>query len=123
MTWFQWLAIVPAGGAAARELILLMRGIGRRPGRLFRFVLWVATALAIRFPQAVQSAATMVGIRRGADLVLYLFVLVFLVTALYLYARVERLQRRMTTLVRELALERARHRGAGDPGEPGDGSV
>jgi len=68
-------------------------------------------------PQAVQSAASAVGIDRGADLINYLFVLLFLITALYFYARMERLQSQVATLVREQVLRQA-ERGEESSSEP-----
>jgi hypothetical protein len=63
----------------------------------------------------VQQLATAIGIGRGADVVLYLFVLAFLATAFYFYSRTVQLQRQVTQLVRHIAIQEAR-RGTSDSG-------
>jgi hypothetical protein len=49
--------------------------------------------------------ARAVGIGRGTDLVLYLFILGFLGTSFYFYGRVVKLETAITTLVRQAALQ------------------
>ena len=81
---------------------------------MFRMLIWLAAGVAIADPDLVQRLAGIAGIDRGADLVFYVFVLVFLAVSLYFYARNAQLQRELTEVVRHLAILEAR-RGADDP--------
>ena len=71
-----------------------------------------AAAIAIARPDLPQLAASTLGINRGADLVMYLLCLSFLVLSFYFYARYVRLQRQVTEVIRHLAIQEAR-RGRG----------
>lgn len=113
MNLFQWLAITVLGLLLASELVRLARG---PVGRLFwalRCFVWLAAVLAIARPDWVQTVATTIGIGRGADVVLYGFVLLFPAVSFYLYSRCVRLQRQVTELVRHIAIMEAR-RGSGE---------
>lgn len=82
----------------------------------FWIVLWLAAAFMALFPDSTSVLAELLGIRRGADLVVYLA----LVVAFYLIFRVhlalEGIEQSITEMVRALALERVppeRQRDAG----------
>ena len=64
--------------------------------------------MAIADPDIPQAFAARLGITRGADLVLYLFVLAFLAVSLFL-PRYFRLQGQLTDVVRHLAIQNARY--------------
>jgi hypothetical protein len=66
-------------------------------------------ALVLR-PQWAQLAAHMLGIGRGADLVLYLWTVVSLLLLANLHFRMRAQSATMTTLTRELAILEARQR-------------
>jgi len=108
MNLFQWLALSALG------TVLLAEAVGwlRRPGfgfaRVFRCLVWLAAGAAIYDPDLTSRLARLVGITRGADLVLYLAVLAFLGVSFFFYARTVRLQGQMTELVRHIALREAR---------------
>jgi hypothetical protein len=123
MNTFQWLALLALGLLTAGELSRLRAGAVSRASRLFRVLVWATAAAAIAFPGLVQDVASAIGIGRGADVVLYVFVLTFLATAFYFYSRQVQLQRQVTQLVRHVALSEARRggRGDGDPRSEGDG--
>jgi hypothetical protein len=110
MTLFQWLALSLLGVLFLGDLLHLRRtGPVPRVVRLFRCLVWLAAALAITQPDRLTWLARSVGIGRGADVVLYVFVLAFLLVSFYFYSRYVRLQRQMTQLVRHLAIREARH--------------
>jgi hypothetical protein len=114
VTPFQVLTIAVLGLILAIEVVR-----GRRRGdlgwvRLLRCLVWLLAALAIAFPGLVQGVATLLGVGRGADVVLYVFVLAFLATSFALYTRIRRQQQEITRLVRHLAIEGAR-RGSQEP--------
>lgn len=75
-------------------------------------VLWVLVLLASLWPHATDVAAGWVGIGRGADLLTFISVIALFALVSWLLARVERLERSLTQVVREGAL---RSGGAGSP--------
>ena len=106
---FQWLTL------PVLLLLLVRDGVGlfaRRPvfrkDRLIRFVVWAAAFAAIFNPSLASEVAGAIGIGRGTDLVLYLFVLAFLGTAFYFYSQNVRLHRQLTDIVRHIAINEAR---------------
>jgi hypothetical protein len=115
MNLFQYFAIGILALLLFAELVGLRRSVAGKGVALFRCLIWIAAALAITFPASMQTIATSIGIGRGADVVLYLFVLAFLVTSFYFYARTVRLQRQITEIVRHIAIQNAT-RGTGDSG-------
>lgn len=120
MTRFQIVTEVVLGALVLGEAIAWVRGPWPQRFRVLRLLVWSAAALAIANPDAVQQLAGFLGIGRGADVVLYLFVLGFLGTSFFLYARCRRLEQRITLLVRHIALQEAIHgEDLGSSGEVG----
>lgn len=118
MNLFQWITLPVVG------LLLVLDGYAilfRRPtfrrDRLIRWVVWAAAFAAIYNPNLTSEVAQSIGIQRGTDLVLYLFVLAFLGTAFYFYSQYIRLHRQMTDVVRHVAINEA-HRGQSDAPDP-----
>ena len=60
--------------------------------------------VAIAWPELTTWAARSLGIRRGADLVLYCAVVVMMVGFLMVYSRLRQVRRDLTLVVRHLAL-------------------
>jgi small membrane protein len=66
---------------------------------------WLAAAVVVAWPELTVKVANFVGIGRGSDLVMYGSVM-FLFYALFrLLIRIERLEKNLTKLVRQTALE------------------
>jgi hypothetical protein len=107
MTNFQLLADSVLLALIAWETVGWLRRMGSGGFCLVRLLVWTAAALAITFPDSVQRVALFFGVGRGADVVLYLFVLTFLAVSFFLYARYRRLEQRLTLVVRHLALREA----------------
>lgn len=102
--------------------VMAMRGrssAGHRAfWRLSGTLVLLAGAFGVLFPDSLTSLAHAVGVGRGVDLILYVLVVAFLLVTVILFRKIGELERRMTLLVRELALMEARgpHRDPGDPG-------
>ena len=77
--------------------------IGTRPFLLWLF-LWAGAAVVILFPDSTTVAARILKIGRGADVVLYLGVILILYLLFTTFVRMERLDREITRIVRSLAL-------------------
>lgn len=116
MNLFQWITLPILG------LLLLRDGLGLvlgrpsfRRDRLVRWLVWGAAFATIANPNLMVVVATTIGIGRGTDLVLYLFVLAFLGSAFYFYSQNVRLHRQLTDVVRHMAIQEARKESAPSP--------
>jgi hypothetical protein len=114
MTLFQWLALAILGTLTLWELLGMFRTRTGWGVRLIRTLVWFGAGVAIAHPEAVQWLGSVLGIGRGADLVLYLSVLSFLGVSFFFYSWYVRLQRQLTEVVRQMALRDAR-RGSTPP--------
>ncbi len=96
--------ILGAVGAA----VWLLRGT-RHAGRLAftrlcSLLFALAWIVAVLFPDLVTTAANLVGVGRGTDLVLYTLVLVVLFSGLGQYRRMRELEHQLAEVTRALAL-------------------
>ena len=71
---------------------------------LLWLVLWIGAAAVIVFPNSSVIVARLLGIGRGADLVLYTSLIVTLYLLFRMYVRLEQVNREVTQIVRALAL-------------------
>lgn len=60
--------------------------------------------VAVAFPGTTVWAANLVGVKRGTDLLLYIFVMTFLFSTVASYQRIHRLEQQIAQLTREIAL-------------------
>jgi len=111
LSGFQLLALAFLAVNLLLDVRREIRGSGHRGLRWLRILVWLTAALAIWRPESVTQVAHWLGIGRGADVVLYFFVLAFLATSFYWYAQHVLVQRQLTEIVRHLALKEARQGG------------
>ena len=90
----------------------------RLPEFLFWTLVWVAAAITIAFPETTQFFADLLGIGRGADLILYVGLLAAFYLIFRLHVTHDRLEQETTEIVRALALHQL---GAGGGGATGTG--
>lgn len=92
--------------------VMLVRGLSGEKSlamkRLFALVGVILAVLAIMFPHWVTVIARLVGIGRGTDLLLYLFIIGALVFAVSVIRAKARSDARVTRLARAVALMEAR---------------
>jgi len=103
---FQILTVLAIAVAA----FFMLRGGGARHQAMRRILLLLfiaAAASSVFFPQIWTIVANFLGIGRGADLLLYLLVLVFLGFVASTYRRFRQIERDLTVLARKLALATA----------------
>jgi small membrane protein len=72
---------------------------------LFWGLVWLGTASIIIFPDATSFVAHLLGIGRGADLIVYLSLLISFYLIFRLYVALARLEHTITALVSAIALE------------------
>ncbi|WP_417508299.1 DUF2304 domain-containing protein [Microbacterium sp.] len=75
--------------------------------RIFMMLFVLAAILSVLFPQWLTWVATLIGVGRGTDLLLYALVVIFLVFVYTQYRRNTVLQRQLTLLARKIALVEA----------------
>jgi hypothetical protein len=90
--------------------VLMMRGHGARRQALRRIGLLVFAAAAVAsilVPDLLTDLAQILAVGRGADLLLYALIVMFLSYLATQHRRDQRIQRQMTALARRLALDQA----------------
>lgn len=103
----MWLSII-ISCVAGILIIRTLVGVARRRDKvwsgLFWIVAWCAVIVVFWQPEVASYLAARAGIGRGADLVIYSAILVVAYLLYRFYIRIERMERNITTLTRELAL-------------------
>ncbi|MGC5076991.1 DUF2304 domain-containing protein [Agrococcus sp. DT81.2] len=97
-------------GLAVPAVILLLPSKGARSlaiRRLTLLLVLVVGIIAIMFPSLADSVAALVGVGRGADLLLYGLIIVFIGYTLSTSAHLRRVDRQISALTRELAIAEA----------------
>jgi small membrane protein len=93
--------------AAVFALFLLLPGRGVRHialRRLSMLALFAIALLAIIFPQLINGIANLMGVGRGADLLLYGLIIVFVGNSIVAQRRHRLLESEITKLARSIAL-------------------
>lgn len=107
MNLFQILAIAVFAILIVVTLVGAIRGsMSRRDGLIWSIV-WTSAGLFVVRPDLTVTVAKLLGIGRGADLLLYCAVVVSMIGFLAVYIRLRRLRREMTLVVRHLAIRDA----------------
>jgi hypothetical protein len=109
MNWFQYGTLTLLAFLAFFTVRNAIAGRARKRVTVFWMTIWLTGAGAIIWPNATRDIARKLGIGRGTDLVMYCSVLLLMSGLFYIYTRMRAMDRTMTLLVRELAIERARH--------------
>lgn len=112
-TVFQWIVFPPLVLLALLDgyRVLFAKPTFRRD-RFIRFVVWLVAAAAVFNPNLTAEIANAIGIGRGTDLVLYLFVVAFLFAAFHFYSRSVKTERQLTQVVRHIAVMEAKQGGS-----------
>ena len=75
----------------------------------FWFLFWILGSVAIAWPNVASRIAEVLGVGRGVDVVMYFALLLMFYILFRLVARMERMERDITLLVRGKALEEHDH--------------
>lgn len=105
MTLIQIILVIFLFFAVSR-VVLRFRGGQISP---FEFLFWSVVFLAaitgIAFPQGTTDLARLVGIGRGADLVIYISIVVLFYLVFRIYVLLEDVRHEITELIRAMALQ------------------
>ncbi len=107
MNPFQILALGVVALLFLLSAVLFVKGWATRRDAILWMLLWIAAGVAIVWPGVTKIVANALGIGRGADLLLYCTFVAMMVGFLMVYARLRRLRRELTLLVRHLAITNA----------------
>ena len=108
MSAFQVVALVVLAPLIVACVVGVLYGrLSRRVGALWSFV-WLTAGLAIVWPESTRVVAKILGIGRGADLVLYCLAIVTMIGFFMTYVRLRRTESSLTAVVRHLALQSPR---------------
>jgi hypothetical protein len=105
MTLFQWLCSGLMLALILMEVVLQLTGRTRRIISSLRAAVWLLALFLILVPSATNRMAVILSIGRGADVILYLTVISFLLSFFYLLHAVESQREQITLLVRRIALQ------------------
>ena len=99
---------IAATSIAALFCLIVLVGLVKRrvalPSALFWLTVWVSAAVAILNPDWTRIVAERLGIARGADLVFYCAILAMFIGFFLVYAKLRKLDRTMTRIVRAVAV-------------------
>ena len=105
MTLFQWLCSGLMSALILMEVALQLTGKTRRIISSLRAAVWLLALFLILVPSATNRVAEILSIGRGADVILYLTVITFLLSFFYLLHAVESQREQITLLVRKIAIQ------------------
>lgn len=74
-----------------------------------------AGLIVVGWPEIASYFAQKLGVGRGVDLILYIFIVIVLAAILNLHLKIRSTEQVLTQLARELAIRDARRPDAGDP--------
>lgn len=117
MNLFQIIIVPLAAILFLRALLRLRQGGQPRRVALVSAIIWLVGGLCVLMPGLTMRAAALLGIGRGADLILYVFVLFFIMSFFYLYGKFKNIESDLTAIVRHLALTNPES----PPGDPVEG--
>jgi small membrane protein len=103
LSMFQLIFVPLIGALFLRSLIQFGRG-RHRFAAFLGMTVWAAAGAAVARPDLTIIAAKTLGIGRGADLILYMFAVAFLLAAFYMYNRMAQLESVLTSIVRQMAI-------------------
>lgn len=100
--------VILIGGLVILTLVCLLALKSRLATRLFVAAQLLLGIGLVLFPETTNRLAALVGVGRGADLLFYIMVLVGYAVALVVLAKFRRIERQITELARQVALQNAK---------------
>ncbi len=118
MSAFQYSGLILVGALAASCVWSIQRRRSSLRATLPWLLLWCSAGFALAWPRTTQILAAALGIQRGADLVFYCAALAASVAFFVISLRLREVNRAITLLVRELALQSGSETGRAPMGSP-----
>lgn len=102
-------------------IIKVIQKYKQREVHLFEFLLWIAlwigAAVIVTFHETTQFFADLLGIGRGADLILYVGLMAAFYLILRIHLTLDRVEHEITEIVRAIALDDLKQSGDRRPGK------
>ncbi len=89
---------------------------------LLWLIFWLTAEVAVWIPDLTTKVANILGIGRGADLVFYLIFILLFYLIFRIYVKIEKIERDITKVVREDALNNKTQNSEHSPERPGQNS-
>jgi small membrane protein len=105
MNLFQYLTLPITIALLIWSFYNLVFGSQSRKIALLGTIVWANASLAILRPDLTIQVASFLGIGRGADLILYLLVITYLISMFYIYQRFQRMEANITKITRHIAIQ------------------
>ena len=115
MTAFQVILMLTFGGLLTGTAVAWRKAWASKPVLMAWGGLWLIALAAICWPDATTRVATMLGTRRGADLLLYCTTVALLGGFFMMYVRLRRVRSDLTVLTRQFALMTVHERNGPQP--------
>ena len=106
MTPIQIIIALFALFAWSRAILRFREGKLTRNEILFWSVGWVAVIVVALLPQTTNVLARTFGVGRGADVIVYISIVVLFYLVFKMYVKLDTISKEITKAVREIALER-----------------
>ena len=117
MTPFQIILIAFFGVMVSGTLLAIARSWASRSTLVMWLAVWLLGLLAACWPEGTTTVASWLGIRRGADLLLYCTALGSILGFFMMYLRLRRVRRDLTVLTRQIAIRLADRQAAPEIGQ------
>lgn len=101
----QIILVVFALFALVRTVWQLKQGSVPFKTFLFWLFFWIAVCVVVLLPQTTTLVASLVGVGRGADLVIYVAMIGLFYLVFRLFVKIEDIERQITKIVRKKALD------------------
>ncbi len=82
---------------------------------LLWLIFWIAVGVIVVLPQTTQLVADWLGVGRGVDVVIYISILVLFYIVFRIFARIEKIERDITYLVKDISIDKAEKGKDADP--------
>ena len=105
MSIIQIVIIVFAFFAITRTVFQFKRGALTIAWLLFWICFWVLAGVVAALPQTADTVARLVGVGRGADVVIYFSLVALFYLIFRVYVKIEKVETEITRLVRKLSLD------------------
>ena len=71
---------------------------------IFWIFIWMLVILIVAFPSTMSYLATLTGVGRGVDVIIYTAIILLFYLQYRLYIKIENVEREITLIVREIAI-------------------